>query len=31
VLVGGQSCTPAQIRFELDHFAERAKQQIMQE
>ena len=27
----GQSCTPAQIRFELDHFAERAKQQIMQE
>ena len=27
----GQSCTPAQIRFELDHFAETAKQQIMQE
>ena len=27
----GQTCTPAQIRFELDHFAERAKQQIMQE
>jgi hypothetical protein len=27
----GQSCTPAQVRFELDHFAERAKQQIMQE
>ena len=27
----GQNCTPAQIRFELDHFAERAKQQIMQE
>jgi hypothetical protein len=27
----GQSCTPAQIQFELTHFAERAKQQIMQE
>jgi hypothetical protein len=27
----GQSRTPAQIRFELKHFAERAKQQIMQE
>jgi hypothetical protein len=27
----GQTCTPAQIRFELDHFAQRAKQQIMQE
>jgi hypothetical protein len=27
----GQSCTPAQVRFELDHLAERAKQQIMQE
>jgi hypothetical protein len=26
-----QSCTPAQIQFELDHFAETAKQQIMQE
>jgi hypothetical protein len=27
----GQSCTIAQVKFELDHFAERAKQQIMQE
>jgi hypothetical protein len=27
----GQDCTPAQVQFELDHFAERAKQQIMQE
>ena len=27
----GQACTPAQIRFELDHFGERAKQQIMNE
>ena len=27
----GQSATPAQVRFELDHLAERAKQQIMQE
>ena len=27
----GQTCTPAQVKFELDHFAERAKQQIMQE
>jgi hypothetical protein len=27
----GQSCTEAQVKFELDHFAERAKQQIMQE
>jgi hypothetical protein len=27
----GQSCTPAQIRFELNHFAKSAKQQIMQE
>ena len=27
----GQSCTPAQIQFELTHLAERAKQQIMQE
>ena len=27
----GQSCTPAQVQFELDHLAERAKQQIMQE
>jgi len=27
----GQSCTTAQIQFELDHFAEHAKQQIMQE
>ena len=27
----GQSLTPAQVQFELDHLAERAKQQIMQE
>ena len=27
----GHSTTEAQIRFELEHFAERAKQQIMQE
>ncbi len=27
----GQSCTPAQVEFELKHFAERAKQQIMRE
>jgi hypothetical protein len=27
----GQSSTPAQVRFELDHLAVRAKQQIMQE
>jgi hypothetical protein len=27
----GHSATEAQIRFELEHFAERAKQQIMQE
>ena len=27
----GQSCTPAQAQFELDHFAEQAKQQIMKE
>ncbi len=27
----GQSCTEAQVRFELEHFAEQAKQQIMQE
>ncbi|MBV9824348.1 MAG: DUF1476 domain-containing protein [Alphaproteobacteria bacterium] len=27
----GASCTPAQLQFELDHFAEQAKQQIMQE
>jgi hypothetical protein len=27
----GQSCTPAQVQFELNHFAETAKQQIMQE
>ena len=27
----GQSCTPAQIQFELEHLAETAKQQIMQE
>src|ERR1051325_10533027 len=27
----GQTCTPAQIQFELDHFAESAKQQIMKE
>jgi len=27
----GQTCTAAQVKFELDHFAERAKQQIMQE
>ena len=27
----GQSCTPAQIQFELQHLAETAKQQIMQE
>jgi len=27
----GQSVTPAQIQFELEHFAEQAKQQIMQE
>ena len=27
----GQSSTPAQVRFELDHLAEQAKQQIMNE
>jgi hypothetical protein len=27
----GDSCTEAQVKFELDHFGERAKQQIMQE
>ena len=27
----GQTCTVSQVKFELDHFAERAKQQIMQE
>jgi hypothetical protein len=27
----GQTCNLAQIKFELDHFAESAKQQIMQE
>jgi hypothetical protein len=27
----GHSVTEAQVRFELEHFAERAKQQIMQE
>jgi hypothetical protein len=27
----GQSCTPAQVQFELDHLARRAKQEIMQE
>jgi hypothetical protein len=27
----GQSCTSAQVQFELNHFAETAKQQIMQE
>ena len=27
----GKSCTPAQIQFELTHFAETAKQQIMRE
>jgi hypothetical protein len=27
----GDSCTEAQVKFELDHFADRAKQQIMQE
>jgi hypothetical protein len=27
----GQSCTPAQVEFELTHFAEAAKQQIMRE
>ena len=27
----GQSCTAAQVQFELDHFAEHAKQQIMSE
>jgi len=26
-----QSCTPAQVQFQLDHFAEQAKQQIMKE
>jgi hypothetical protein len=25
----GQTVTPAQVRFELDHFAEQAKQQLM--
>jgi hypothetical protein len=25
----GQTVTPAQVRFELDHFAQQAKQQIM--
>ena len=27
----GQKITPAQVRFELEHFAERAKQQLMKE
>ena len=27
----GQSCTPAQVRFELEHLELRAKQQIMEE
>jgi hypothetical protein len=27
----GQTVTPAQVRFELDHFAQQAKQQIMTE
>jgi hypothetical protein len=27
----GQSCTPAQVQFELDHLAQRAKQEIMRE
>ena len=27
----GQTCTPAQIQFELQHLEERAKQQLMQE
>ena len=27
----GQAVTPAQIRFELDHFSEQAKQQLMKE
>jgi hypothetical protein len=27
----GQSCTESQIKFELDHFYSRAKQQVMQE
>jgi hypothetical protein len=27
----GHSCTAAQVKFELDHFGERAKHQIMQE
>jgi hypothetical protein len=27
----GLSITPAQVRFELDHFAEQAKQQLMKE
>ena len=27
----GGGCTPAQVQFELEHFAETAKQQIMQE
>lgn len=27
----GQAATPAQVQFELDHFAEEAKQQVMKE
>jgi hypothetical protein len=27
----GQTVTPAQVRFELEHFAEQAKQQLMKE
>ncbi len=27
----GENATAAQVQFELDHFAERAKQQVMQE
>jgi hypothetical protein len=27
----GQDCTPSQVKFELDHLAEQAKRQIMQE
>jgi hypothetical protein len=27
----GQTVTPAQVRFELDHFAQQAKQQVMKD
>jgi hypothetical protein len=31
LVAAGQTCTASQIQFELEHFAERAKQQVMRE